>query len=77
MKVIVDTCIWSLALRRKNKTDSPYIFELQELVEDIRVQMIGAIRQEILSGIKIEAQFQLLKSNLSAFSDLVQTEADF
>lgn len=77
MKVLVDTCIWSLALRRKNNADLPYVLELQELINTGRVQMIGAIRQEILSGIKTNAQFQLLKSSLAAFPDLVLCEADF
>ncbi len=77
MKVIVDTSIWSLALRRKNVVDSAYIVELQELVKELRVQMIGAIRQEVLSGIKLESQFHTLKLKLSAFSALVHTETDF
>lgn len=71
MKVIVDTCIWSLALRQKNNTNSVYVVELRELLKQTRVQMIGAIRQEILSGIKINAQFQSLKTCLAEFPDLV------
>jgi hypothetical protein len=49
MKVLVDTCIWSLALRRK-KQSGPNIelVEFQELIEEVRVQLIGPIRQEIL-----------------------------
>ncbi len=77
MKVLVDTCIWSLALRRKNNANSPYVQELQELINEGRVQIIGAIRQEVLSGIKIAAQFQALKSCLAAFPDLRLCEADF
>ncbi|MHC5725586.1 MAG: PIN domain-containing protein [Nostoc sp.] len=53
MKVIVDTSIWSLALRRNYKVDdSPYVAVLQELVADGRVALLGAVRQEILSGIR-------------------------
>ena len=52
MKIIVDTCIWSLAVRRNNVAQNPYIDELRSLIEEIRVQLIGPIRQELLSGIK-------------------------
>jgi len=52
MKVIVDTSVWSLALRR-NKDDSPApVQELRHIIHDHRVQMMGPIGQEILSGIR-------------------------
>ena len=38
--------------------------------------MMGAIRQELLSGIKIKAQFELLRDHLRAFSDLTLEAAD-
>lgn len=46
MKVLVDTCVWSLALRRRKQktTDEPHVLELQELIKELRVQMIGPIR---------------------------------
>lgn len=77
MKVIVDTCIWSLALRQKKTVHSPYLSELQKLIKEGSVQMIGAIRQEILSGIKTNTQFELLKQSLGAFPDLIHSEVDF
>lgn len=52
MMILVDTSIWSLALRRRQSDMSPYARELVKLIGDTRVQMIGSIRQEILSGIK-------------------------
>jgi predicted nucleic acid-binding protein len=70
MKVIVDTSIWSLSLRRakhRNETESE---KLIQIIEDGRIVMMGAIRQEILSGIKIKKQFELLKVYLEAFPDL-------
>jgi hypothetical protein len=70
MKIIVDTCIWSLALRRNNVAQNPYIDELRSLIEEIRVQLIGPIRQELLSGIKSNKQFNTLKLNLEAFDDV-------
>ncbi|MBN1974773.1 MAG: PIN domain-containing protein [Sedimentisphaerales bacterium] len=70
MKVLVDTCIWSIALRRKNP-DTEIIQKLQDLIKDDRVSMIGPIRQEILSGISNGRQFHKLKKILSAFEDIL------
>jgi predicted nucleic acid-binding protein len=70
MKVVVDTCIWSLALRKGQQKDNPLVQEFINLIKDVRVQLIGPIRQEILSGIKAKQQFDKLKSYLSAFPDL-------
>ena len=78
MKVLVDTCIWSLALRRKKQpTSNIEVVEFQELIEEVRVQMIGPIRQEILSGVKSQQQFSKLKKILFAFPDLPLVSEDF
>ena len=70
MKVLVDTPIWSLALRRRKRADdAATATELASLVEDGRVVLIGPIRQELLSGIKEEAQFSRLREHLRAFPD--------
>lgn len=75
MKIIVDTCIWSLALRRDENTHALIVEELKKLIFDQKVQMIGPVRQELLSGIKSQKQFKTLKSCLSAFPDLtINTE---
>ncbi len=72
MKVLVDTSIWSLAFRRKNlKPDEAKIVErLIDLIDENRVEIIGAIRQEILSGISSEASYLQLRDRLRAFLDL-------
>lgn len=77
MKVIVDTCIWSLALRRNSQIAGTEIDVLNELIVDGRVQIIGAIRQEILSGVKSEAQYRKLRNKLRAFPDLKHTPHDY
>jgi len=77
MKIIVDTCVWSQALRRNSLKDELIIKELTELIKDVRVQLIGPIRQEILSGIKSEKQFTELRDYFSAFQDLTIEEADY
>jgi predicted nucleic acid-binding protein len=75
MKVIVDTSIWSLALRRSQAVENKYVKELEELIEEVRVQLIGPVRQELLNGIRSEKQFRVLKKHLRAFKDLdIETE---
>ena len=75
MKVLVDTSVWSVALRRpKNgelSTDQQTtVNALADLVRDGRAVLIGAIRQELLSGIKTQNQFEVLRDSLVAFDDL-------
>ena len=48
MKVLVDTCIWSLSLRRKKVVNDPYVRESKKLIEEYKSHMLGPIRQEIL-----------------------------
>ncbi len=70
MKVLVDSCVWSLALRRRVAVEDPYVQELRRLIEEYSVEMIGPIRQEILSGIRDPIQLQNLQEYLRSFSDL-------
>jgi predicted nucleic acid-binding protein len=70
MKVLVDTSIWSMALRRGAGSASAETEELRNLIKDHRVQMIGPIRQEILSGIRSESQFRRLQGYLVSFPDV-------
>jgi predicted nucleic acid-binding protein len=77
MKILVDTCVWSLALRRNEAAERALVEELTELVTEVRVQLIGPIRQELLSGIKSKKQFNTLKKYLAAFPDLPLDSADF
>jgi predicted nucleic acid-binding protein len=71
MNVLVDTSIWSLALRKNIKTsDQNKIIEnFKELIKELRVKIIGPIRQEILSGIKDKNLFDNLKDKLKYFPD--------
>lgn len=75
--VLVDTSVWSLALRRGTPRDSAELRELGELLKEGRVVMMGPIRQELLSGVRGEAQFTRLQSRLRAFEDLVLDAADY
>ena len=77
MKIIVDTSIWSSALRRGIRNNSEAVQELRHLVQDHRVQMIGPVRQEIPSGIRHESQFNKLKAHLENFPDLSIITEDY
>ena len=78
MKVLVDTCIWSYALRR-GKTAPEHdlvVREFGQLIRDASVQMVGPIRQELLSGIRDHSQFVVLRDHLREFPDLSITADD-
>jgi predicted nucleic acid-binding protein len=77
MNVLVDTSVWSLSLRRAKRVDDTASKELAELIREGRVVMMGPIRQELLSGIKVKSQFELLRDHLRAFSDLTLELADY
>ena len=71
MKVLVDTPVWSLALRRRAQTpdDESLTRELEELLLDSRAAIVGIIRQELLSGISDKAVFTRLKNRLAILED--------
>jgi predicted nucleic acid-binding protein len=73
MMVLVDTSVWSLALRRKQTDLSPgeqgLKTALQELVQDGRAQIVGPVRQELLSGIRAEDSFRKVRDALRAFEE--------
>jgi predicted nucleic acid-binding protein len=79
VKVLVDTSVWSLALRRSgalSPENQVAVAELNELIGEVRVAMIGPIRQELLSGISSAEQFDALREKLRAFDDLALTQTD-
>ena len=75
MKVLVDTSIWSLALRRKggpvklNDEEKRLVALLVEAIRDGRVLVAGPVRQEVLSGIATPEQFAEVKTKLDPFPD--------
>lgn len=72
--ILIDTPVWSLALRRKPEQLSPrerHIKQLwYEIVDDGRAQLLGPVRQELLSGLREELQFQRLQDYLRDFPDV-------
>lgn len=77
MNVLVDTSVWSLALRRSEPDDSPPLRELHELILEGRAQIIGPVRQEVLSAIRATIQFRKLRDALRAFPDIEVASGDF
>jgi predicted nucleic acid-binding protein len=78
MNVIVDTSVWSLALRRNTLDDTADVINsFRDLITNGRVVLLGSIRQEILSGIRHIEQFTKLRDYLRAFPDLELTTADY
>ena len=75
--VLVDTCVWSEALRRAKKIESLVVREFRGLILEHRVEIIGAIRQEVLSGLREDAQFQNLEKHLAAFPDIALNTDDY
>lgn len=76
MKVLVDTSVWSLALRRRAPAHAA-VDELRRLVAHGRAALVGPIRQELLSGIRDRAVFANLRDHLQAFPDEPITSADY
>ena len=81
MKVLVDTSVWSLVLRRHlghlNAEEARLRGSLEELIRDGRVLIIGPVRQEILSGIRERAQFEHVRDSLRAFPDTLLARENF
>lgn len=74
MIVLIDTSVWSLALRRASgqlsERQQQVVGEWRTLIAQRRVATIGPIRQEILSGIRSIQVFETLRDRLAAFPDL-------
>jgi predicted nucleic acid-binding protein len=81
MMVLVDTPVWSLALRRKAHHLSPLenkaIRSLEKLIREGTASIVGPVRQELLSGIRDQAQFEKLREYLRAFDEPVLASRDY
>jgi len=79
--VLVDTTIWSLALRRRAHQLSPeerkLVEEWADLVTSGRAVLTGPVRQEVLSGIRSNEVFEALHEKLSSFRYLENLAGDY
>jgi len=73
VNVLVDTSVWSLALRRRqpnlNSAEFAVVHDFRELIHEGRARIVGMIRQELLSGITTAQQFESLQETLVEFPD--------
>jgi predicted nucleic acid-binding protein len=81
VSVLVDTPIWSLALRRRradlSRHDRQIILALHELAHGGEVELLGLVRQEVLSGIRDENRFLDIRERLRVFTNTPVTSTDF
>lgn len=72
--ILVDTPIWSLALRRRprdlNAGEERHVREWERLVRAADAYLIGPIRQELLSGVRDDRAWDRLRAALRPFPDL-------
>ncbi len=82
MIVLVDTTIWSLALRRRpgvlGSGERLLVEEWVRLVRSGEAVLIGPIRQEILSGIRSQRSFDAIQESLGDFRyvEILATDYD-
>ncbi len=81
MIVLIDTSVWSLAMRRDAKDLNPIEtkirVELGQLINEGRARIIGAIRQELLSGIRDQGKFKQVQIRMRALDDEVLSAKDY
>ena len=81
MTILVDTSVWSLALRRRRKdlsrAEQKCVYALRELIHHGQVILLGAVRQELLSGTPDPDVFDRLSEYLRDFPDEPPTVEDY
>ncbi len=76
MRVIIDTCVWAQFLRRDRPGDEPICKEVAKLFRADVIQLLGPIRQELLSGAQPQDRFNQLKEYLRFHPNLLTDEED-
>ncbi len=76
MRVLVDTCVWSQFLRQNRPRNDPLARELERLIRADAVEMMGPIRQELLSGARPQERFAQLQEYLRFYPNLALDEED-
>lgn len=76
LNVLVDTSVWSLALRRDLPPDVPEIHELRRSLEAGTVFCTGLILQELLQGFAKPKAYRQIVEHFSALPLLVPDRED-
>jgi predicted nucleic acid-binding protein len=77
LKILVDTPIWSYALRTHNTKYQAEINEISTLIREQRALILGPIRQELLSGYSDMGKFKKLREKLSYFENTPILDSDY
>jgi predicted nucleic acid-binding protein len=81
VKVLIDTSVWSLALRRKSdqlsSRERKLLLVWSDLIKNNQAILVGPVRQEILSGIREETVFGRLSEYLRDFQDPPTSSEDY
>lgn len=68
MRIIIDTSVWSLAIRRHTPSRHSEVKVLRRIIDQEEdVFLVGIILQEILQGVRKPEDFKRLKEHLSVF----------
>ena len=75
--ILVDTCVWSLSLRGSTPRESSIAELLTQLIDENQVKIIGAIRQELLSGYTDKKSYEKLRQKLRYFPNEKILDSDY
>jgi len=75
--ILVDTCVWSLALRGQATRETSIADKLTQLIDENQVKIIGAIRQELLSGYTDKNSYEKLRQKLQYFPNEKIHDSDY
>jgi predicted nucleic acid-binding protein len=71
MNVLVDTSVWSLALRRKQQASHSAVNQLRDIILDGHtILYIGIILTELLHGIRSQSLFEQIETQFETFTCL-------
>jgi predicted nucleic acid-binding protein len=77
VKVLVDTCVWSLALARRTPREEPCVLALRRLIDEGEdVLLAGIVLQELLQGLRTPRQAERLVALLDPFELVVADRID-
>ena len=75
--VLVDTCVWSLALRSGTPRETSIAALLTQIIDENQVKVIGPIRQELLSGYSDKSKYDKLRQKLQYFPNEPVLDTDY
>ncbi|QUY41259.1 PIN domain-containing protein [Acaryochloris marina] len=75
--ILVDTCVWSIALRCSSADETSIAKQLTRLIDENQVKIIGAIRQELLSGYTDKSRYEKLRQKLKYFPNEPLVDSDY